>query len=118
MLDVTHEFKFGVVRQFVIHVQDNVFFSPFTFHKKIFPYSVLNIWNLEFGPTRSSESVHTFPRQFHCRLPNTEYQVPTTSHRIGANALRNFCVARNSVFLAVSSVVFSISPIVRRRRPW
>lgn len=36
---------------------------------------------------------------------------------IGASVLRNFCVALNKVFLAVSSVVFSISPIVRSRRP-
>src|SRR6476661_6850154 len=36
---------------------------------------------------------------------------------IGASVLRNFCVALNKVFLAVSSVVFSISPIVRSRSP-
>ena len=29
-----------------------------------------------------------------------------------------FLVARKSVFLAVSSVVFNISPIVRNLRPW
>ena len=31
---------------------------------------------------------------------------------------RNFCVARNNVFLAVSSVVFNISPMVRSFNPW
>ena len=34
-----------------------------------------------------------------------------------ASAARNFWVARNSVFLAVSSLVFSVSPMVRSRSP-
>jgi hypothetical protein len=36
---------------------------------------------------------------------------------MGAKAPRNFCVARNNVFLAVSSVVFNISPMVRSLNP-
>jgi hypothetical protein len=39
-------------------------------------------------------------------------------HLIGASDARNFCVARNNVFFAVSSVVFNISPIVRSFNPW
>ncbi len=39
------------------------------------------------------------------------------SHLISASVARNFCVARNSVFFAVSSVVFSISPTVLSFRP-
>jgi len=39
------------------------------------------------------------------------------THRISDNVPRSFCVARKSVFLAVSSVVFNISPIVRNFRP-
>jgi hypothetical protein len=35
-----------------------------------------------------------------------------------ANCVRNFFVARKSVFLAVSSVVLNISPIVRSLNPW
>jgi len=38
-------------------------------------------------------------------------------YRMLPNALLNFCVALKSVFLAVSSVVFNISPIVRSRSP-
>ena len=38
-------------------------------------------------------------------------------HRIPASVPRNFCVARNSVFLAVSSVVLNISPMVRSLSP-
>jgi hypothetical protein len=40
-----------------------------------------------------------------------------TFHRISDSALRSFCVARNNVFLAVSSVVFNISPTVRSLSP-
>src|ERR1039457_3736565 len=39
-------------------------------------------------------------------------------YRAPDNWPRNFFVARKRVFLAVSSVVFNISPIVLRRRPW
>ncbi len=35
-----------------------------------------------------------------------------------ARAVLNFCVARNSVFFAVSSVVFRASPMVRSFSPW
>jgi len=38
-------------------------------------------------------------------------------HRMSAKAPRNFWVARNKVFLAVSSVVFKISPTVRNFSP-
>ena len=41
-----------------------------------------------------------------------------TLYRNPANCVLNFFVALKSVFLAVSSVVFNISPMVRRRRPW
>ena len=37
---------------------------------------------------------------------------------MSANWPRNFCVARKSVFLAVSSVVCKISPTVRSFNPW
>ena len=43
---------------------------------------------------------------------------PRRLYRNSANCALNFFVALKSVFLAVSSVVFNISPMVRRRRPW
>ena len=48
--------------------------------------------------------------------PETKNEKPV--HLISLNRARNFCVARNNVFLAVSSVVFSISPMVRSFNPW
>ena len=42
----------------------------------------------------------------------------TSPHRIAARFALSFLVARKSVFLAVSSVVFNISPMVRNLRPW
>jgi len=38
-------------------------------------------------------------------------------YRSSASLALSFFVARKSVFFAVSSVVFSISPMVRRRSP-
>src|SRR5262249_672375 len=41
-----------------------------------------------------------------------------TVHAKSTNPARIFCVARNKQFLAASSVVSRISPMVRRRIPW
>src|SRR6185312_17026828 len=68
--------------------------------------SVFGAWYLELG-IWSYSKFRVSPHIPGNLIAAAKYQVPTTSHRIGANALRNFCVARNSVFLAVSSVVFS-----------
>ena len=48
--------------------------------------------------------------------PETKNEKPI--HRISDNRARNFWVARNNVFFAVSSVVFNISPMVRSFNPW
>ena len=53
----------------------------------------------------------------HLRLTRA-LPMATDSYRNSANCVLNFLVALKSVFLAVSSVVFNISPMVRRRRPW
>ena len=44
---------------------------------------------------------------------------PSTNflHRMSAREPRSFCVARNKVFFAVSSVVFKISPTVLNFNP-
>src|SRR6266567_3491177 len=77
LADVVLKLKLGIVGQFVIDVQNNIFFRAFAVHKQNSP-----------------------------------------TYLMAVSALRSFCVARNSVFFAVSSVVFSISPIVRKRNPW
>ena len=56
------------------------------------------------------------PAQSAFRLPKKPI-ANCFSYLIPPNAPLNFCVALNNVFLAVSSVVFSISPIVRNLSP-
>src|SRR6202035_2753096 len=70
----------GVVLQFVIHIEQNVLPHPITFHFRI--------------PSQR-QRLRLSPK--------------SKAHRISASALRSFCVARNNVFFAVSSVVFNIS---------
>src|ERR1700733_14717835 len=53
--------------------------------------------------------------------PIISYQLLLPSrkpYRSSARLARSFRVARNNVFLAVSSVVLNISPIVRSFSPW
>src|ERR1700761_9317699 len=52
--------------------------------------------------------IQSFPLLLHGRKP----------YRSSARLARSFRVARNNVFLAVSSVVLNISPIVRSFSPW
>jgi hypothetical protein len=49
--------------------------------------------------------------------PEPRTDNPEPPYRTSAKLARNFLVARNSVFFAVSSVVESISPIVLNFKP-
>ena len=74
-------------------------------------------------PVRCTHRTKCFaaPNHISFSYPFAETKTKTESkvhaHRISASALRSFCVARNNVFFAVSSVVFSISPTVRNFSP-
>ena len=87
------QFVTSIVGQFVVDVQQNIFFNPFAFH----------------NCTPSGEILPLLDRTGETPAP--------TLHRMSASAPRNFWVARNKVFLAVSSVVFNISPTVRNFSP-
>ena len=64
------------------------------------------------------QNVLPHPITFHVRIPSgLKFKIKFKTHRISASDARNFCVARNNVFFAVSSVVFSISPTVRNFSP-
>src|ERR1041385_5757587 len=104
------EFELGIVRQLVIDVEDYVVFRPVTVHihhSWTAGAPACDLYLQRSTPAFSPCCLH-LPDKANCQL---------LLHRIGANALLSFCVARNSVFLAVSAVVFSISPIVRSRSP-
>src|SRR6202451_1177132 len=82
------QFVTGVIRQLAINLKHDIFSYPFTFHRCTF-------------------IVHE-----PCGIAAWAAPLRTYLHLISAKAPRNFCVARNKVFLAVSSVVCKISPTV------
>ncbi len=82
-------FKTSIVFDLVVNVEHDVVFYPITIH---------------FPNPSPRKSIPVF-------------QFLSRSYLISDSAPRSFCVARNSVFLAVSSVVFNISPTVRNFSP-
>ena len=87
----------GVIGQLAINLKHDIFSNPFTFH------------NCHLLHLRSWARIRPLGSKPRALRPNT--------YRISASAPRNFCVARKSVFLAVSSVVCKISPTVRNFSP-
>ena len=61
------------------------------------------------------QNIFLYPFAFHWFTPGLGRFV--VLHRMSASEPRNFWVARNKVFFAVSSVVFKISPTVRNFNP-
>ena len=100
--DVLLQFMAGVIGQLAINLKHDIFSNPFTLHSCTFDCR-------GFAPHARDEAVKVWPRS-----PN----IARTAYLISASAPRNFCVARKSVFLAVSSVVCKISPTVRNFNPW
>src|SRR5271169_3426912 len=93
------QFMTGVIGQLAINMQRDVLSYPFAFHSN--PVS-------RFLRLQSFKVLETLKHR----------NVETSFHLISANCPRNFCVARNRVFFAVSSVVCKISPTVRSFNPW
>ena len=79
-----------IVGQFVVEIKRDVFPYPVAIHKCLLRIAA------------SNKLLETF----------------ITSYFRSASADLNFCVARNRVFFAVSSVVFRASPMVRSFSPW
>src|SRR5262249_7577577 len=57
-------------------------------------------------------------RQLAIKIQSGQLFHSITVHTKSPNPARIFCVARNKQFLAASSVVSRISPMVRSRMPW
>jgi len=95
--------KLELVGQFAVLCQDDVLLCVFTLH-------IAYLYGLEV--LRLSMPVRVY--SFACPLMA---QKNFYLYRASASLARNFLVARNSVFLAVSSVVESISPIVLNFKP-
>ena len=100
------QFMAGIIRQFAINLKHDIFSNPFTFHN---PASLVT--------TTNQVATGAFARLGTGKARPTSSPDPSP-HRISASAPRNFCVARNKVFFAVSSVVCKISPTVRSFSPW
>ena len=82
------QFITGIICQLVINVEQKILLDPFTFHTVAF-----------------------------LQLSSQPKPKDLALYRISANAPLSFCVARNKVFFAVSSVVCKISPTVRSFNP-
>src|SRR4051812_25215891 len=80
----------SVIRQLAVNVKHDIFANPFTLH--------------------SSPSANDSTGGAPCLANFCETW--DSHHLMSARAPRSFCVARKSVFLAVSSVVCKISPTV------
>ena len=64
------------------------------------------------------DAVFLVRRQFAVIIERNEFRNRIAIHMKSPNTARIFWVARKRQFLAASSVVPSISPMFRKRRPW
>src|SRR5579864_9451320 len=104
----------GIVCQLAVNVEHDILSYPFALHILFLCLGVIpkDPRVLCRPPALAGGSRSERGRVLACS------RVSKSLHFMSASAPRSFCVARNSVFLAVSSVVCKISPTVRSFNPW